>query len=86
MTTPKYKKQYIEMIEKNKDLFESLKKYIPSSVEFKEVQSKVLRIIRKNEDKLCSKTENTQYSSYSVGLADKFMEEVRVNYPEIDFI
>ncbi|MFA6981963.1 MAG: hypothetical protein WC243_03005 [Patescibacteria group bacterium] len=87
MSSPKFEKQYNEMIEKNKELFDELKlrSTNPKSEDFKEVQRKALRIVRRSEDTLCSKTENTHFSSFSSGLADKFWEMVRSNYPEIDY-
>ena len=87
MSTPKFQKQYEEMISGNSELFAELKMKSrkPSSPEFREVQLKMLRIIRRNEDILCKKTENTRYSSFSTGLADRFWELVRADYPEIDY-
>lgn len=86
MAIPKYKKQYQEMIENNKEVFEGLKTNKRNTDKFKEIQRNALRIVRRNEDALCKKTENTHYNSFSLSLGDKFMEEVRANYPEIDFI
>lgn len=85
MTTPKFKKQYDELIENNKELFDKLKSAPKDTEEFNELQRRVLRIVRRAEDALCSKTENTHFSNFSTGLADKFWEEIRANYPEIDY-
>jgi hypothetical protein len=85
MALPKYQKQYQDMVETHKDLFASLKKADRKSEEFKDIQLKVLRIVRRNEDALCKKTESTKFMSFSLGLADKFLEVVRSEYPEIDF-
>jgi len=87
MATTKYEKQYQEMIERYKEVFEDLKKYSkkPKSEEFREVQFKAMRIVRRNEDALCSKTENNRrFSSFSTSLSDKFWEKIRSEYPEID--
>lgn len=86
MANTKYEKQYSEMMENNQEVFDLMKTLStkPKSPEFKEVQLKVLRIARKTEDKLCSKMENTRNSSFSTGLADKFWEKIRAEYPEID--
>lgn len=92
MATPKYKKIYQELVENNQELLNQLKdayydyKEDKSKAEvFKDLQLKALRVIRRAEDRLCSKTESTQFSSFSTTLADKFWEEVRANYPEIDY-
>ncbi len=92
MPAPKYKKQYEEMLDYNKEVFEELNKtyllYKESPKKYKdafaEIQKKAFRIVRKNEDNLCSKSEATHFSVYSTGLSDKFWELVRSNYPEID--
>jgi len=86
MTTPKFEKQYNEMIEINKNLFDELKEKSSNlnSEEFREIQRKVVRVIRRTEDRLCSKTENAKFASFSTNLADRFWELVRANYPEVD--
>jgi hypothetical protein len=83
MVTPKYKKQYDEMVKNNQELFDALKTTNKKSKEFKEIQLSLMRVVRRNEDILCSKTENTHYSNFSTGLADKFTAEIMANYPEL---
>lgn len=85
MATPKFKKQYDEMLKLHKNLFETLKTMDPKSEEFKDMQLKVIRVVRKNEDALCSKTENSKFSNFSMELANKFMDLVREDYPQIDY-
>ncbi len=85
MATPKYKKQYQEMIKYNKALFDSLKDTDRKTEEFRDIQKKVLRVIGQNENLLCSKTETTRYSSFSTNLSDMFWKEIRADYPEVDF-
>ncbi len=87
MALPKFEKQYMEMIELNKSAFEELKEKgkNPKSEEFAEIQRKIIRIVRRTEDRLCSKTENARYGSFSTNLADKFWEKVRESYPEVDY-
>jgi len=85
MALPKFKIQYDLMLENNSEIFEALKKAKRGTTEFKEAQRAALRIVRKNEDILCKRTENTKFTNFSTGLADKFMEIVRADYPEIDF-
>jgi nucleoside-triphosphatase THEP1 len=86
MAKTKFEKQYEEMMKNYKDVFDELKEKSsnPKTEEFKALQLKVMRIIRKNEDNLCSKMENTHYSNYSVNLAEKFWELIRIDYPEVD--
>ena len=92
MATPKYKKMFDEMMEKNKDLFaqynevqdnydKNPKKY---AEELSEMQRKVLRVIKNTENALCSRTENTGHGNYSTALADKFWEEVRAVFPRVE--
>lgn len=85
MALPKFRIQYDLMLENNPEVFETLKKAKQGTAEFKEAQRTALRVVRKNEDVLCKRTENTKFTNFSTGLADKFMELVRANYPEIDF-
>lgn len=83
MAIPKYKKQYEDMIENNQELFDSLKTLPKKSEDFKSAQRAAMRIVRKNEDLLCKRTENTKFTNFSTNLADKFTEEVQTNYPEV---
>lgn len=94
MATPKYKKQFDEMLKNNKAIFDQYleleEKYLVNPAEFKEelesIKNKLMRILRKNEDMLCSKSENTKYGVYSESLAMKFWEEVRAVFPKIDAV
>jgi len=52
--------------------------------EFNQTGLKALRIIRRYENALCSRTENTGFGKFSENLSDKFWEEVRLNFPLID--
>lgn len=85
MAIPKYKKHYEEMIEYNEEVFRALKELDRKSQEFKEIQRKAVRIVHQYENALCNRTESTKFSKFSTGLSDKFMEEVRRDYPEIDY-
>lgn len=86
MPLPKYKRQYEEMVESNQEIFTALKNSPKNSEEFMSAQRAALRLVRKHEDALCKRTENTKFTNFSTNLADKFMEEVRANYPEIDYL
>lgn len=85
MPSPKYKKHYEEMIEYNSEVFEKLKSLDRNSDDFKDIQRKAVRIVHQYENALCNRTESTKFSKFSAGLSDKFMEEVRRDYPEIDY-
>ncbi len=54
--------------------------------EFNEKGQKILRIIRRYDNELCAKSENSGYAKFSSNLSDKFWEEVRVYLPLIDQI
>lgn len=90
----KYKKAVDEMLEYNHDLFVSFKKIHdqfmqdPQSVkeQFNQEGEKALRIIRRYENQLCSKSESGMYNKYSANLSEKFWEEIRKHFPKIDHI
>lgn len=89
---PKYQQYFQEMLEYNADLFNTFKqlqeKYASdpktNQEEFNEVGEKVLRVVRRYENMLCGKSENSGYGKYSTGLSDKFWGEVRAYLPGID--
>lgn len=54
--------------------------------EFNENGQKILRIIRRYDNELCSKSENSGYAKFSSNLSDKFWEEVRLYLPLIDTV
>ena len=92
MAEPKFKIQFQHMMDTNKELFKKYeelkrtnrKKSPELEEEYQDIKFKILRVIRKNEDMLCSKSENTKkFSAYSQNLADKFQEEIRQNLPDI---
>ena len=65
-------------------------KYVLSSnglqEEFNKQGEKVLEVVREYENRLCSNTERGMYNKFSVGLAQKFQDEVRKLFPMIDHI
>jgi hypothetical protein len=88
----KYKKAFKEMLEDNQKLVSEFKiihdnfAKDPSNWrdKFNEEGTKILRVIRRYENNLCSRSENTGFSKYSINLSDKFWEEVRLFLPLID--
>lgn len=51
---------------------------------FNEEGTKILRVIRRYENNLCSRSENSGFGKYSANLSDRFWEEVRALLPLID--
>lgn len=90
----KYKQCYQEMIDANKKLFADFQdihdKYMENPErwqhEFNEIGFEVQEVIRKYERILCSHSEGGKYGKYSANLADKFRDEIRKDFPRIDFI
>ncbi len=82
------------MLKKNRELFIKFKithdMYSADkktwTKQFNEEGEKVLEIIREYENRLCGHSEQGQYSKFSANLAEKFWQEVRKNYPRIDFV
>jgi hypothetical protein len=89
---PKYQHYFQEMVEYNSDLFNSFTdlsgNYASSPSEYQEALNdpgeKVLRIIRRYENMLCGKSENSGYGKYSTNLSEKFWGLVRDQFPHID--
>jgi hypothetical protein len=79
----KYKKHFLTMLEENQELFNSFKTLTPESEEFHTEGNKVLRVIRRYEDELCSKSEGGRYGKFSENLSEKFQEEVHGYFPHI---
>jgi hypothetical protein len=88
----KYKKVFKEMLEDNQNLFNEFKTIHDNFTKdsenwkdkFNEEGTKILRVIRRYENTLCSKSENSGYGKYSDNLSDKFWGEVRIYLPLID--
>jgi hypothetical protein len=52
--------------------------------EFNEKGKTILEIAREWENRLCKNTERGMYSKYSTKLADKFQDELRKEFNQID--
>lgn len=80
------------MYDLNKALFEEyetmLEKYDKDKKTYAseaiDLQNKLLRLLKKTEDRLCMRSETTGHANYSLALAEKFWEEVRTRVPRID--
>lgn len=90
----KYKQVFQEMLEYNSDLFTSFKtlhdNYALNSkvfqTEFNDEGEKVLRVIRRYENILCTKSENGRFGKFSTNLSEKFWGEVKQRFPKIGMI
>ena len=71
------------MLEENQFLFNEFKKLEPTDETFNEMGNKVLRIVRRYEDELCSKSEGGRYGKFSENLSEKFQQEVHAFLPTI---
>jgi hypothetical protein len=90
----KYKEYVQKMLSENRDLFNGFKKihdrYALRSdglqEEFNKKGEKVLEVVREYENRLCANTERGVYNKFSGGLAQKFQDEVRKEFPMIDHV
>lgn len=53
---------------------------------FNGVGEPIIELIKKYENKLCRHSEKGQYANFSAGLAEKFWELARKEFPKIDFV
>ena len=82
------------MLEENQELFQDFEKVHARydldpklwQEKFNEVGEPVMEAVKRYEDKLCRHSEKGKYANFSAGLADKFWELVRQEFPKIDFV
>lgn len=90
----KYQQFFNEMLKQNQSLFDEFKKVHDLysnepkvyQEKFNELGYEVQDIIRRYENRLCSKSEGTGYGKFSTNLAEKFQKEVKAYFPKIDSI
>lgn len=90
----KYRKYFEMMLSENKELFAQFKKlhdyYAANPSRYQLAYNiegaKVVDVIREYERRLCGHSEKGQYSKFSANLADKFWEQIRKQFPRIDFV
>ena len=90
----KYHEYFQLMVSENQELFEHFKKLHdyyslnPNRYQlaFNVEGEKIVAVIREYERKLCGHSEKGKYGKFSSGLADKFWEQVRKQFPKIDFV
>lgn len=88
----KYQEYYKRMVDNNKELFEGFRNIHDAYAlnpdklqdEFNTIGAKVLEAIQEWENKLCMQSEKGGYSQFTSGLSEKFRNEVRKHFPEID--
>lgn len=89
-----YQEVYQQMIDENKELFNSFfrihQEYALNPTvnqkQFNEIGKKIQEVIHDYERRLCGKTESGQYSKFSANLSEKFWQLIRADFPKIDFI
>lgn len=94
MEMTKYRQAVQEMLEENKELFDTFKIVHDSYVlapqinqaKYNSIGAEVMDVVRDYERKLCSKMGAGQYSKFSTNLSEKFMEEIKTIFPKIMFI
>lgn len=82
------------MVEVEKELFDSFRKIHdeyalnPDKLQdqFNKEGEKVIDKIREWESKLCLQSEKGGYGSFTSKLSEKFWEEIRKNFPQIDSV
>jgi hypothetical protein len=90
----KYKKHFTTMVNEYHDFFTDFKALHDTLAagdesvrdDFNEKGQKILKIIRRYDNELCSKSENSGFGKFSTNLSEKFWEEVRIYLPLIDQI
>ena len=88
----KYKEYFQNMLKEHKDLFDKFRLIHDNysldpkthQDDFNAHGATIMETIRDWEDKLCGRSEGSGYGSFTGGLAEKFMEEVRKEFPMID--
>jgi hypothetical protein len=94
MSSTRFREAYDQMIHDNQALFDRFQIIHDAFAlnenenrdEFNEVGKEVMNIVRKYEDILCRRSEETGHGGYTTALAEKFQNEVRKNFPKVDSI
>lgn len=90
----KHKQIFNQMLEENQEIFADFEKIhtrydLDSKTwqeKFNEIGQPVVELIKKYENKLCRHSEKGKYANFSAGLAEKFWELAREQFPKIDFV
>lgn len=90
----KHRQVFLEMLEQNKELFADFRRihnqyalnHPLHQKEFNKKGEEVQAVIRQYENRLCRSSENSGFGKFTTSLSDKFHEEIRAEFPEIDNI
>ncbi len=90
----KYQEYFQQMLALNKEKFEEFRAVYElydqdpktHEKEFNRIGSEVLDIVRDWENKLCNQSESSGFGKFSSKLSEKFWEQVRFNFPKIDYV
>src|SRR5579862_1511693 len=90
----KYKQHVLDMLEVHADIFKEFQKIHDAYGQdhhkwqeaFNEKGREILPILARWENTLCAKSESGKFGKFSSALADKFREEVKAHFPQIDAI
>lgn len=90
----KYKQYLLDMLTQNKSIFDEFLQihnhYLldpkPNQEEFNRIGRDIQDIIRRYENRLCSKSESSGYGKFSSKLSENFQKEIKKYFPKIDFI
>lgn len=94
MAKPKYKEFFELMVKNNQEAFDAFRavhdKYglnpEENQEEYNREGAKIQRILYEWEDKLCNRSQMTGHGSYAGNLAEKFREEIKREFPNIESI
>jgi len=90
----KYKQQVQDMLEVHADIFKEFQKIHDAYMNdpkkwqeaFNEKGREIIPILARWENTLCARSESGKYGKFSSNLAEKFRSEVKVHFPQIDYI
>lgn len=90
----KYKQIYFEMVQEHAKEFKAFKEIHdlyrtdPDKYQkkYNQVGKPVMDIIRVWQGRLCGKMEGSGRGLFSGGVSEKFMAEIRANFPSIDMV
>ena len=88
----KYREYFQKMLNENRELFDEFKnlhdRYAFDTEGLQEELNlkgkQIMKVIREYENRLCNRSESNGYASFTGNLAQKFMDEVRGLFPQID--
>ncbi len=90
----KYKELIRTMLSENKEIFDEFTLLHAEygldpdrhQEEFNHLGAKIMSLVKEYENKLCGRSENNGYGSFTGNLAEKYQNEVRKIFPLIDHV